>query len=93
MLYFQGNERHTKPFCSHIRNICSSIRAKCQLTNAMIMCYNRKKKGELGMYLTLAISLIIAAFILALTVIVTLKAYQYKHTIDPSPEEDHSQNK
>jgi hypothetical protein len=57
------------------------------------MCYNRKKKGELAMYVTLAVSLIIAAIILALTVITTLKAYQYKHTVDPPPEDNHSQNK
>jgi hypothetical protein len=57
------------------------------------MCYNRKKKGELAMYVTLAVSLIIAAIILALTVITTLKAYQYKHTVDPPPKDNHSQNK
>jgi hypothetical protein len=57
------------------------------------MCYNGKKKGESAMYLTLAVSLIIVALILALAVITTSKAYEYKHTIDPPPEEDHSQNK
>ncbi|NUK30537.1 YtzI protein [Parageobacillus sp. VR-IP] len=45
------------------------------------------------MYLTLAVLLIIVALILALAVITTSKANEYKHTIDPPPEEDHSQNK
>ncbi|MBB3869631.1 YtzI protein [Geobacillus sp. NFOSA3] len=44
------------------------------------------------MYLTLVASLIIAALILALTLIATSKAYKYKHTIDPPSEKDHSQN-
>jgi hypothetical protein len=56
------------------------------------MCYNGKKKGELAMYLTLVASLIIAAFILALVLIATSKAYKYKHTIDTPSEKDHSQN-
>jgi hypothetical protein len=57
------------------------------------ICYNEKKKGELAMYVTLAVSLIIAGLILALAVITTSKAYEYKHTIDPPSEEDDSQNK
>jgi hypothetical protein len=44
------------------------------------------------MYVTLAVSLIIAGLILASALITTSKAYEYKHTIDPPPEEDHSQN-
>lgn len=39
------------------------------------------------MYWTLAISLIIAAVILAAAVVTTSKAYGYKHTVDPLPEE------
>ncbi|NNU85243.1 YtzI protein [Geobacillus sp. BMUD] len=39
------------------------------------------------MYWTLAICLIIAAVVLALAVITTSKAYAYKHTIDPLPNE------
>jgi uncharacterized membrane protein YidH (DUF202 family) len=73
--------------------ICTSIRAKRHPYQCAIICYNEKKKGESAMYLTLAVSLIIVALILALAVITTSKAYEYKHTIDPSPEEDHSQNK
>jgi len=59
----------------------------------MAICYNEKKNGESVMYLTLAVLLIIVALILALAVITTSKANEYKHTIDPPPEEDHSQNK
>ncbi|WP_082816485.1 YtzI protein [Geobacillus thermoleovorans] len=39
------------------------------------------------MYWTLVVCLIIAAVVLALAVVTTSKAYTYKHTVDPLPNE------
>ncbi|MED0662907.1 YtzI protein [Geobacillus thermodenitrificans] len=39
------------------------------------------------MYWTLVICLIIVVIILTLAVVTTSKAYGYKHTVDPLPEE------
>ncbi|QIZ69099.1 YtzI protein [Geobacillus subterraneus] len=39
------------------------------------------------MYWTLVICLIIVAIVLLLAVVTTSKAYGYKHTVDPLPEE------
>ncbi|KZE96751.1 YtzI protein [Anoxybacillus geothermalis] len=39
------------------------------------------------MYWTLIVCLIIAAVVLALAVVTTSKAYAYKHTVDPLPNE------
>ncbi|ADU95336.1 hypothetical protein GYMC52_2971 [Geobacillus sp. Y412MC52] len=52
----------------------------------MYVIMERKKVG-LIMYWTLAVCLIIAAAVLALAVITTSKAYAYKHTVDPLPNE------
>ncbi|WP_128578025.1 YtzI protein [Geobacillus sp. JS12] len=39
------------------------------------------------MYWTLIVCLIIAAVVLVLAVVTTSKAYAYKHTVDPHPNE------
>ncbi|AKM20139.1 YtzI protein [Geobacillus stearothermophilus] len=43
------------------------------------------------MYWTLVVCLIIAAVVLALAVVTTSKAYAYKHTVDPHPNEHGSE--
>jgi cell division protein FtsL len=43
-------------------------------------------------YTVLIISLIIVALVLVLSVVTTLKAYQYKHTVDPLENNPHLQS-
>jgi hypothetical protein len=47
----------------------------------------KRKKAGVMMYWTLIVCLIIAAVVLALAVVTTSKAYAYKHTVDPLPNE------
>ena len=57
--------------------------------NAHVFVYDimKRKKAGIIMYWTLVICLIIVAVILTLAVVTTSKAYGYKHTVDPLPEE------
>ncbi|ARA98739.1 hypothetical protein B1691_05255 [Geobacillus sp. 47C-IIb] len=57
--------------------------------NARVLTYGIMKRKKVGiiMYWTLVICLIIVVIILTLAVVTTSKAYGYKHTVDPLPEE------
>ncbi len=66
--------------------VCFFLHGNYCYENCSSTVIKRKKAGVM-MYWTLIVCLIIAAVVLALAVVTTSKAYAYKHTVDPLPNE------
>ena len=45
------------------------------------------------LYITLIISVIIILFVILITALVTTKAYEFKHTVDPHPDDAEQEKK